>query len=444
MFSQGKLLLSNEMCLGPHSRDAPSALLRSATQVQLKVMMHVETGKLLELREELEKEMEVISPDFISTRLSEVETYLDQVKVLKNAYQDEVEDFVDKYIEVLENPHVLDEWTKEVREIAEVVKKHAHLIRTKAMEVTASANLSKPDPVNFSKSEKAAISKWMIDFTKKHGIGEQLRSIQHGQEPSKTNDLRPFNSEKISASSGFETQLRAFFSEQAEVEKCVQHEVINTMSYESGTVNSCLVVAGGEDVVVRCKPDPEPPDKKFDKCAFEENLVSVEENKQCQLNDRIGTVNDSSMEAVFQEESHESVDPCPGAEVAGQDINLDLTVRVKKPPDRMYQKLNYQKGSARDISLVDLVVSDDGIMELAAMIKKPPDILDEDLLDAAYANHASLDPPPFRMKKPPDRAYQRIEVMMQVNGLFLMSCWLEALNVGEYSYSFVSLQLYCM
>ena len=98
------------------------------------------------------------------------------------------------------------------------------------------------------------------------------------------------------------------------------------------------------------------------------------------------------------------------------DINLDLTVRVKKPPDRMYQKLNYQKGSARDISFVDLVVSDDGIMELAAKIKKPPDILDEDLLDAAYANHASLDPPPLRMKKPPDRAYQRIEAMMHVNG----------------------------
>ena len=81
------------------------------------------------------------------------------------------------------------------------------------------------------------------------------------------------------------------------------------------------------------------------------------------------------MEAVFQEESHESVDPCPGAEVAGQDINLDLTVRVKKPPDRMYQKLNYQKESARNISFVDLVVSDDGIMELAAKTKKPPDIL---------------------------------------------------------------------
>ena len=56
-------------------RPPPSPYMKSATQVQLKAMMHGETGKLLELKEELEKEMKLISEEFISNKVSEVEHY---------------------------------------------------------------------------------------------------------------------------------------------------------------------------------------------------------------------------------------------------------------------------------------------------------------------------------------------------------------------------------
>ena len=55
--------------------------LLSASQVELKTRMHGETGKLLELKGELEKEMKRISEDFISSHYMETETYLDQINI---------------------------------------------------------------------------------------------------------------------------------------------------------------------------------------------------------------------------------------------------------------------------------------------------------------------------------------------------------------------------
>ena len=49
--------------------------------------MDRETGKLLELREKLVEEMKSISEEFISTRITKAEIYLDKVRDLKNAYQ---------------------------------------------------------------------------------------------------------------------------------------------------------------------------------------------------------------------------------------------------------------------------------------------------------------------------------------------------------------------
>ena len=85
-------------------------------------MVHGETGKLLELRRELEKEMERISEDFISTHHKEIAKHLSNITGLKVDYQNEVEDFVNMFTEVLEDTSVLDEWTNEVKDIGKVVK----------------------------------------------------------------------------------------------------------------------------------------------------------------------------------------------------------------------------------------------------------------------------------------------------------------------------------
>ena len=97
----------------------------AASQPQLRIMLHGESCKLLELRRNLVEEVEKISEDFISSHHSDTESYLGHIKELKNVYQDGIKDMVDMYTPVLENCEVLDEWTKEVKDIARIVKEHA-------------------------------------------------------------------------------------------------------------------------------------------------------------------------------------------------------------------------------------------------------------------------------------------------------------------------------
>ena len=54
---------------------------------------------------------------------------------MKEAYQDEIDTFMDKYIEVLQDPQVLDKWEKELKDIASIVRKHADKIRTRAFKL---------------------------------------------------------------------------------------------------------------------------------------------------------------------------------------------------------------------------------------------------------------------------------------------------------------------
>ena len=52
-----------------------------------------ETGKLMELWGELEKEMKKLSEEFISSHTyEETESYLDVIRKLKGDYQNEIED----------------------------------------------------------------------------------------------------------------------------------------------------------------------------------------------------------------------------------------------------------------------------------------------------------------------------------------------------------------
>ena len=62
---------------------APTAHMLSASQTELSAMIHGETGKLLELRRELDREMEKISEDFISTHYREIDKHLSNITGLK-------------------------------------------------------------------------------------------------------------------------------------------------------------------------------------------------------------------------------------------------------------------------------------------------------------------------------------------------------------------------
>ena len=126
-------------CLVPGGPCAfPTAQMLTASQQELRLMLHGESCKLLEMRRKLVEEIEKISEDFISSNYLETESYLGHVKELKNTYQDNIEDMVDMNSPVLKDCEVLDEWTKEVKEIAKIVKEHANEIRTTVLKLDAS------------------------------------------------------------------------------------------------------------------------------------------------------------------------------------------------------------------------------------------------------------------------------------------------------------------
>ena len=65
----------------------------SASQPELKMMMNMETEKLVKLRTELDKELERISEDFISSHHLETESFLAHIKELKYGYQENIEEY---------------------------------------------------------------------------------------------------------------------------------------------------------------------------------------------------------------------------------------------------------------------------------------------------------------------------------------------------------------
>ena len=178
MYSMGMLLLSHQAFPNQPSSPTSFAAMKSSSKKQLSIMMHAETGKLLELREKLRKEMERISVEFISSRYSEVESYLDRILDMKDIYQDEIENYVDNNFEFVENTLVVEKWTQEVKDIADLVYKHADMIRTEALKVSADVLPKKlTEAKNVSNSEKGSVNNWLSNLMKKHGIGLQLRGV---------------------------------------------------------------------------------------------------------------------------------------------------------------------------------------------------------------------------------------------------------------------------
>ena len=72
-------------CLVPDGPCAfPTAQMLAASQPELRIMLHGESCKLLELRRKLVVEVENISEDFISSHYLNTEIYLGHMKELKN------------------------------------------------------------------------------------------------------------------------------------------------------------------------------------------------------------------------------------------------------------------------------------------------------------------------------------------------------------------------
>ena len=143
---------------------APTAHMLSASQNELRVMMHGETGKLLELRRELEKEMERISEDFISTHYKEIHKNLSNITGLRIDYQNEVKDFMNMFTEVLDDTSVLDEWTNVVGDIGKVVKEFRVKVRLLANQLDAKPPVP-PRPIPdvkpvLSVKERKEMNRW--------------------------------------------------------------------------------------------------------------------------------------------------------------------------------------------------------------------------------------------------------------------------------------------
>ena len=77
----------------------PTPEMCTASQLELKAMMQVDIGKLLDLKIELEKELEVVSECAISSTILKSELYLGKIRDIKIDYQLEIF-ILDMFIQV--------------------------------------------------------------------------------------------------------------------------------------------------------------------------------------------------------------------------------------------------------------------------------------------------------------------------------------------------------
>ena len=133
--------------------------------------------------------MERATQGLVSTRYWNSEIVINEIKDSKNNYQNEIEDFVDKYTEVVNDSNLLDEWSKEVKNIAEVVKKNTINIRKMALHQTNSTEKQyRPVPAMlWNMSDRIALTNSLRNFTQKHGIGKS--SVKLGEDVSRPGAL---------------------------------------------------------------------------------------------------------------------------------------------------------------------------------------------------------------------------------------------------------------
>ena len=87
---------------------------------------------LRNLRRTLVREMEDLTVDDLTTaRVLVLERDLDRIRLLRNEYQDGIEDFLEEFQHLVEDENVLLRWRGEVPAIGREVKEHANRLRTK-------------------------------------------------------------------------------------------------------------------------------------------------------------------------------------------------------------------------------------------------------------------------------------------------------------------------
>ena len=106
-------------------------------------MFQDEAKELMKVRRRLVRRMdEFVEDDINTSRISVMERDLDRISDMKDNYQDGVEDFIDRYRDIIDEPSVLVRWTQDVSAIGQEVKAHADKIRTKAAVVMSTNSRS--------------------------------------------------------------------------------------------------------------------------------------------------------------------------------------------------------------------------------------------------------------------------------------------------------------
>ena len=416
MFSFMRQLLPCQLYPNQPRSVTSSDLLNLATKRKMIGLMPTVTRRLLKVKEELLKEVKRMAEDYFSP---EAETHLAIIRNMKNVYQDEIEDFVELYKEVLENPKVLEGWTQEVRNIARELRQYTDRIKTRAFQVSVPAGrASKPVHMkSFAVLERAAqnqASNWLKATLEaaEEIIKVEQKEVQLGESLFQSSDVVP--DDTLPASRWLDATEENFNQDVDTPQLSIQESLeLDQPDPEPPDWDSQIAVksedmpvstSDSEQSLHSLETDEKPtetPDIEIN-ISGEKDIQNVEpfvgiiEMDQSQYTNGNITIL-IGRDAVSQDVSG-SGDPCTGAEADGQVANIDHIVRVKKQSDRGYFKISFQK-------CVNKMYKINGGDKFAAKIKKPPDI-DGDLVENDHdGDQVSLDPPPFRVKKPPDKPF---------------------------------------
>ena len=111
---------------------------------------------LKRLRRTLVREMNDLSEEDLSTsRITVLERDLDRIRDLRNQYQDGIEDFLDEYRDIINDPSVEQQWMNEVTDIGRLVKDHANRLRTKKEQLHPTVFFSEAEKKNIELQEKS-------------------------------------------------------------------------------------------------------------------------------------------------------------------------------------------------------------------------------------------------------------------------------------------------
>ena len=99
-------------------------------QTPIIITQQQETRALVHQRRLLMRELDDFTEDDVcASRLPVLETDLAEIKKLRNQYQDNVEDYMEKYSNMIDDQEGLEKWRRDVIQVGRDVKNHARRIR---------------------------------------------------------------------------------------------------------------------------------------------------------------------------------------------------------------------------------------------------------------------------------------------------------------------------